>query len=288
MADAAPSCLAASPSRRAQQPSDSPPRGRTASASEAVAAAYPWVAADPQLTPWLPEIALRDEQHAQLLSSICALEGSLHDFCFAGGLQRFGLQRGSDRGRGGTWYREWAPAALAASLVGDFNHWDARAHPCGRAEDGVFEVFVPDAPDGSPGLPCGSRYKVRLKLRAHGGDDTSSGGGGGGGGAGACDVWEDGDVAVGGDVWEDRVPAWAKQTVQDQASGDFMAVVPADLLAHRWRHDRPPPPAGNCRDSNLSPPVTNPDPDPDPDPDSDPDPNPDPDPPIPPAPRRDE
>ena len=178
---AAERCLAASPSRRAQQPSDSPPRGRTASTSEAVAAAYPWVAADPQLTPWLPEIAARDEQHAQLLSSICALEGSLHDFCFAGGLRRFGLQRGSDRGRGGTWYREWAPAASAASLVGDFNHWDARAHPCERAEDGVFEVFVPDAPDGSPGLPCGSRYKVRLKLRAHGGDDTSGGGGGGGG-----------------------------------------------------------------------------------------------------------
>ena len=169
----------------------------------------------------------RDEQHAQLLSDICALEGSLHDFCFAGGLQRFGLQRGSDdRGRGGTWYREWAPAASAASLVGDFNNWDARAHPCGRAEDGVFEVFVPDQPDGSPGLPCGSRYKVRLKLRAHGGDDTSGGGGagGGGGGAGACGVWEDGDVTVGGEVWEDRVPAWAKQTVQEQASGYFVAV----------------------------------------------------------------
>ena len=234
-------------SLRAQQRSDGPPHGRAASASEAVAAAaaYPWVAADPQLTPWLPEIAARDEQHAQLLSSICALEGSLHDFCFAGGLQRFGLQRGSDRGRAGTWYREWAPAALAASLVGDFNGWDARAHPCGRAEDGVFEVFVPDAPDGSPGLPRGSRYKVRLKLSAHAAAETRSGGGGGGGGdgGGACGVWEDGAVRVGGgEVWEDRVPAWAKQTVQAPC-GDFMAVVPDELLAYRWRHARPPPPA---------------------------------------------
>ena len=50
----------ASPRRRAQQPPVSPPRGRTASASEAVAAAYPWVAADPGLAPWLPEIAARD------------------------------------------------------------------------------------------------------------------------------------------------------------------------------------------------------------------------------------
>ena len=163
-----------------QQPSDSPPRGRTASASEAAAAAYPWVAADPLLSPWLPEIAERDEQHAQLLSNICALEGSLDAFCFAGGLQRFGLQRGLC----GTWYREWAPAALAASLVGDFNGWDPRAHPCGRTADGVFEVFVPDASDGGPGMPCGSRYKVRIKLGGQGGQ--------GGQGGGACRWWRAG------------------------------------------------------------------------------------------------
>lgn len=210
-----------------QQPSERPPRGRTASASEAAAAAYPWVAADPLLSPWLPEIAERDEQHAQLLSNICALEGSLDAFCFASGLQRFGLQRGLC----GTWYREWAPAALAASLVGDFNGWDPRAHPCGRTADGVFEVFVPDAPDGGPGMPCGSRYKVRIKLGGQGGQGTdgTDGGGGPASGGGVRGADEAG-------VWEDRVPAWAMQTAQDTGSGDFVAVVPADLLAYRWRH----------------------------------------------------
>lgn len=33
-------------------------------------------------------------------------------------------------GRQGIIYREWAPAARAASLVGDFNRWDADANPC--------------------------------------------------------------------------------------------------------------------------------------------------------------
>ena len=173
--------------------------------------AWPWVAADPGLLPWLPVIAEREAQYQQVLSNICTLEGSLHAFCFAGGLQRFGLQRGT----GGVWYREWAPAALAASLVGDFNGWDPSAHRCRRADDGVFEVFVPDRPDGRPALPPGGRYKVALRL---GGSEEGA--------------------------WEHRVPAWAKQTTQEPASGDFAAVAPsAELLGRRWRHARPPPPA---------------------------------------------
>ena len=175
---------------------------------EAEAQCWPWVAADPLLQPWLPEIVEREAQYSQVLSNICALEGSLQAFCFAGGLHRFGLQRGD----GGTWYREWAPAASAASLIGDFNGWNPLAHPCRHAEDGTFEVFVPDLPDGRPALRPGCRYKVALRLS-------------------------------GSDEWEDRVPAWARQTVQEQGSGDFMAVVPADdLLGRRWRHARPAPP----------------------------------------------
>lgn len=33
-------------------------------------------------------------------------------------------------GRRGIVYREWAPAARAASLVGEFNGWDDSANPC--------------------------------------------------------------------------------------------------------------------------------------------------------------
>ena len=62
-----------------------------------------------------------------------------------------------------------APAALAVSLVGDFNGWDVRRHPCQRNADGSFEVFVPDS-DGSA-LNPGSRYKVLVRVRTEDGGD---------------------------------------------------------------------------------------------------------------------
>lgn len=71
-----------------------------------------WIQADTGLQAWLPEISARHRNCVHALETICSLEGSLHNFCFAHGLDRFGLQRGI----GGTWYREWAPAALNVSL----------------------------------------------------------------------------------------------------------------------------------------------------------------------------
>ena len=71
-----------------------------------------WIQADTGLQAWLPEISARHRNFVHALETICSLEGSLHNFCFAHGLDRFGLQRGI----GGTWYREWAPAALNVSL----------------------------------------------------------------------------------------------------------------------------------------------------------------------------
>ena len=159
----------------------------------------PWVQADAGLQAWLPEISARHRHFVHTLDTICSLEGSLHDFCFAHGLERFGLQRGV----GGSWYREWAPAALGLSLVGDFNGWDASAHPCSRTDDGVWEVFVPNRPDGRPALDPGSRFKAAVRI---------------GDGHGRASK-----VVL-------RMPAWARQTVQDVGSGEFSAVVPSSEL----------------------------------------------------------
>ncbi len=35
-----------------------------------------------------------------------------------------------------------APQAQSVSLVGDFNHWDAHAHPMQRAPDGAWAIRV--------------------------------------------------------------------------------------------------------------------------------------------------
>ncbi len=51
----------------------------------------------------------------------------------------------------------WAPNALRASVVGDFNDWDGRCHPMRkRVECGVWEIFV-------PGARPGARYKFELE-----------------------------------------------------------------------------------------------------------------------------
>ncbi len=40
----------------------------------------------------------------------------------------------------------WAPAAIAVSVVGDFNFWDASAYPMEKmGETGIFHTFVPSA-----------------------------------------------------------------------------------------------------------------------------------------------
>lgn len=163
-----------------------------------------WARTDRGLWPHWPVILRRHALFEEAVRTIERTEGSLHAFCFANGIHRLGLQRA----RGGWLHREWAPAALAVSLVGDFNGWDASAHPCARDGDGVFEVFVRE-----PALRVGSRYKLALRVRA----------------------------ADGGEELVMRMPAWARCTQQDRETGEFCALVPADLLAFAWRHPRPPP-----------------------------------------------
>jgi 1,4-alpha-glucan branching enzyme len=57
-------------------------------------------------------------------------------------------------------YREWAPSALRAFLIGDFNNWDRDATPMAKNEFGVFEVTIP-ANNGQPAIPHDSKLKVR-------------------------------------------------------------------------------------------------------------------------------
>ena len=60
---------------------------------------------------------------------------------FANGYQFFGIHKV----RGGWVYREWAPAAEAMYLTGDFNNWDRHSHPLERKENGVWELKLKGA-----------------------------------------------------------------------------------------------------------------------------------------------
>jgi 1,4-alpha-glucan branching enzyme len=50
----------------------------------------------------------------------------------------------------GTAFAVWAPNARGVRVIGDFNHWDGRAHPMrSLGSSGVWELFVPDVGDGT-------------------------------------------------------------------------------------------------------------------------------------------
>ena len=62
----------------------------------------------------------------------------------------------------GVQFAVWAPNAAEVSIVGDFNGWDAAAHPMrSLGASGVWEAFVPNA-------TTGQRYKFHLRLRSGG------------------------------------------------------------------------------------------------------------------------
>ncbi|EOD06623.1 hypothetical protein EMIHUDRAFT_471184, partial [Emiliania huxleyi CCMP1516] len=185
---------------------------------------------------------LAEEVAGEALDSLCAeggvgggdgqchpSEGSaegLRHFCVERGLRHFGLHRDAVGWR----FREWAPSAAAASLVGDFNGWDVTAHPCEEVGGGVWEALVRDddttllAP-----LRVGARFKVALRGLAGGGE---------GGG------WE------GGGGWVVSMPAWALEAwhvQQDPSSYEVCALVPRSLGGFAWQHARPSRPPGSLR-----------------------------------------
>ncbi len=59
----------------------------------------------------------------------------------------------------GVHFAVWAPNAVRASIVGDFNGWDGRRHAMrSRGATGLWELFI-------PGLPDGTIYKYEIRSK---------------------------------------------------------------------------------------------------------------------------
>ena len=97
-------------------------------------------------------------------------------------------------------YREWAPAAKALFLIGDFNDWNKESHPLIPQAEGYWEIRLPKGT-----LSHGENYKVRV-LGADGSD------------------------------W-DRIPAWASYVIQDPVNHDFTARLWAPKEEYVWQHE---------------------------------------------------
>ncbi|WP_374284849.1 alpha-amylase family glycosyl hydrolase [Lactococcus sp.] len=108
---------------------------------------------DPYLEPFKDDLSFRLFEYARTKKRLLGVDGSLKDF--ANGYQYFGFQQEEKH-----WtFREWAPAAKKAYLVGDFNNWDNNFE-LKPSYGGVWEIVVPGQ------LPVGSKVKVKLILES--------------------------------------------------------------------------------------------------------------------------
>ncbi|KAI6697888.1 hypothetical protein NL676_018007 [Syzygium grande] len=141
-------------------------------------------------------------QYSRMREAIDKYEGGLE--AFSRGYEKFGFTRSAD----GITYREWAPGAKWAALIGDFNNWNPNADVMTRNEFGICEIFLPNNADGSPAIPHGSRVKIRM--------DTPSG-------------------------LKDSIPAWIKFSVQAPGEIPYNGIYydPPDEMKHVFKHPRP-------------------------------------------------
>ncbi|VVA25717.1 PREDICTED: 1 [Prunus dulcis] len=134
-------------------------------------------------------------------------EGGLEEF--AQGYVKFGFNREED----GIVYREWAPAAQEAQLIGDFNGWDGSKHKMEKNQYGVWSIKIPNY-GGNSAIPHNSRVKFRFKH--------------------------------GNEVWVDRIPAWIKYATVDPArfaapyDGVYWDPPPSERF--QFKHPHPPKP----------------------------------------------
>ena len=89
---------------------------------------------DPYLKEFEKDINLRMDAYKAKRKELLKNAKSLS--AFANGHKYFGFHTTKK----GWVYREWAPAAQAMFLTGDFNNWDLTSHPLKRLENGVFEI----------------------------------------------------------------------------------------------------------------------------------------------------
>ncbi|KAI0237007.1 alpha-1,4-glucan branching enzyme [Massospora cicadina] len=161
------------------------------------------VKCDPWLEPYSHVIRSRTNKVKEWIDRFSKEEGGFDQV--TKGYERYGLHVFKE----GVTYREWAPNAISASLIGDFNRWDPQANPMEKDEFGTWTVLVPNLPDGSCPIPHNSKIKISM-------------------------VTPQGERI-------DRLPAWSRRVTQDlDVSPIYDAVFWNPPTAFIWNHDANP------------------------------------------------
>ena len=111
---------------------------------------------DPWLEPFRDPLKSRFSKAQDWIKKINDSEGGLEKF--SRGYEKFGFTFAPN---GDITYREWAPNAHKATLIGEFNNWNRDSHPLKRDSYGVWEITLP-AKDGVPAIPHDSKIKISM------------------------------------------------------------------------------------------------------------------------------
>ncbi|KAL9238097.1 hypothetical protein vseg_012568 [Gypsophila vaccaria] len=162
---------------------------------------------DPALESYKDHFRYRMKRYVDQAELFEKYEGGLEEF--ARGYFKFGFNKED----GHIVYREWAPAAQEAQLIGDFNGWNGSNHRMEKNEFGVWSIRIPDS-DGKSAIPHNSRVKFRFKH--------------------------------GNGVWVDRIPAWIKYATVDPsrfaAPYDGVYWDPPAQESYQFKYPHPPKP----------------------------------------------
>ncbi|CAO3592610.1 unnamed protein product [Absidia cylindrospora] len=113
---------------------------------------------DPWLDPFKNDLRERYGFFEKWKKTIDESPGGFENF--TKGYEYYGFNVDKD---GSIVYREWAPNAVTASLVGEFNNWDVNANTMKRNHYGVFELYLPPV-NGAPAIPHNSKVKISMTL----------------------------------------------------------------------------------------------------------------------------
>ncbi|TFK22327.1 1,4-alpha-glucan branching enzyme [Coprinopsis marcescibilis] len=114
---------------------------------------------DGYLKPHIPAIIQRHNAFRRWKDVIEQHEGGYDKF--TKGYERYGFNVGPNNE---VVYREWAPNAVEAYLIGDFNGWDRKSNPMTQDRFGVWEITVPPLPNGRCAIPHDSKVKISMVL----------------------------------------------------------------------------------------------------------------------------
>ncbi|KAF9247406.1 glycoside hydrolase family 13 protein [Melanogaster broomeanus] len=163
---------------------------------------------DGYLEPFLPAIERRQQLFQRWKDTIIEHEGGYEKFMKGYDVMGFTVKED-----GAVVYREWAPNAVEANLIGEFNMWNRMSHPMTKNQFGVWEITVPPKAPGEPAIPHDSKLKISMILP--------------------------------GGTRIERLPAWIHRVTQDltySSTYESRFWNPPAAERYQFKHPRPPQP----------------------------------------------